>query len=190
MVRQGKFEVTRTLISIRNWIVLPLIVLLSWLVFCLTAAVDYSKRQNPWMVCLFIFVGVLPLAAAKIAADTRAYGGLAWRGCLRNIPGDEGRAAGAVRRMVDRTGGGRGRGFIWSWCSSAITEPASRFLVSFKNLSLLSCFLGLGMGYALGRLRLVLTPLVVPLLAIKIVTMHLLGYANIAGRCRTRSPNR
>ena len=44
----------------------------------------------------------------------------------------------------------------------------------FKNISLLSCFLGLGIGYAIGRRRPLTTPLVLPALSIQIVGMHLL----------------
>ncbi len=41
----------------------------------------------------------------------------------------------------------------------------------FKNISLLSCFLGLGIGYTLGHKRPVMTPLVLPLLAIQIAIL-------------------
>lgn len=44
----------------------------------------------------------------------------------------------------------------------------------FKNISLLSCFLGLGIGYAIGRRRPLTTPLVLPALSMQIVGMHLL----------------
>lgn len=42
----------------------------------------------------------------------------------------------------------------------------------FKNISLLSCFLGLGIGYMLGRRRPLLTPLVVPGIALQVLLMH------------------
>jgi hypothetical protein len=42
----------------------------------------------------------------------------------------------------------------------------------YKNLSLLSCFLGLGIGYALGSRRRVSTPLVLPGLALQILLLH------------------
>ena len=44
----------------------------------------------------------------------------------------------------------------------------------FKNLSLLSCFLGLGIGYALGNLRLLTIPLFLPALSIQLIGMYLL----------------
>src|SRR5262245_13413526 len=46
----------------------------------------------------------------------------------------------------------------------------------FKNISLLSCFLGLGIGYAQSARRALATPLVLPLLAIQILLMHALRY--------------
>ena len=44
----------------------------------------------------------------------------------------------------------------------------------YKNLSLLSCFLGLGIGYALGDRRSVATPLVLPALSMQILLLHVL----------------
>jgi len=44
----------------------------------------------------------------------------------------------------------------------------------FKNVSLLSCFLGLGIGYALGRRRPLSTPLFLPALAVQVVGLHFL----------------
>jgi hypothetical protein len=42
----------------------------------------------------------------------------------------------------------------------------------FKNVSLLSCFLGLGIGYARGSRRPLATPLVLPLLTVQILLIH------------------
>jgi spermidine synthase len=44
----------------------------------------------------------------------------------------------------------------------------------YKNVSLLSCFLGLGIGYALGKRGRVATPLVLPALALQIGLLHVL----------------
>lgn len=46
----------------------------------------------------------------------------------------------------------------------------------FKNISLLSCFLGLGVGFMLGPRRRVATPLVFPALALQIGGMYFLRY--------------
>lgn len=50
----------------------------------------------------------------------------------------------------------------------------------FKNVSLLSCFLGLGVGYILGGRRPLTTPLVLPLLATQIILMYFLRSRGIA----------
>ncbi|MFH1858058.1 MAG: hypothetical protein ABH845_04060 [Candidatus Omnitrophota bacterium] len=49
----------------------------------------------------------------------------------------------------------------------------------FKNISLLSCFLGLGIGYARGPKRPVMTPLVLPFLALQLVCLHILRYSPV-----------
>jgi len=45
----------------------------------------------------------------------------------------------------------------------------------FKNISLLSCFLGLGVGYAMGGKRPLTTPLFLPLLTVQLVIMYFLS---------------
>ncbi len=50
----------------------------------------------------------------------------------------------------------------------------------FKNVSLMSCFLGLGMGYILGARRPLTTPLALPMLAAQIAAMYLLRSRGVA----------
>ena len=50
----------------------------------------------------------------------------------------------------------------------------------FKNISLLSCFLGLGLGYIMGPRRPLTTPLVLPFLAVQIALMYFLRSRGIA----------
>ena len=50
----------------------------------------------------------------------------------------------------------------------------------FKNVSLLSCFLGLGVGYIRGPRRPLYTPVVMPLLAVQILIMYLLRFSPVA----------
>lgn len=50
----------------------------------------------------------------------------------------------------------------------------------FKNISLLSCFLGLGIGYARGSRRPLTTPLVLPFLALQIILMYVFRFSPIA----------
>jgi hypothetical protein len=49
-----------------------------------------------------------------------------------------------------------------------------------KNVSLLSCFLGLGVGYAVGSKKPLYTPFVLPLLSIQIVLMYLLRFSHLS----------
>ena len=50
----------------------------------------------------------------------------------------------------------------------------------FKNLSLLSCFLGLGIGYTIGDRRRLYTPLVLPGIALQMIFLHALRFTDIA----------
>jgi hypothetical protein len=50
----------------------------------------------------------------------------------------------------------------------------------FKNVSLLSCFLGLGIGYARGNRRPLATPLVLPAMAVQIAFLHVLRRSAVA----------
>jgi len=50
----------------------------------------------------------------------------------------------------------------------------------FKNISLLSCFLGLGIVYVRGPRRPVMTPIVMPLLAFQIIILYLLRFSSVA----------
>jgi len=50
----------------------------------------------------------------------------------------------------------------------------------FKNVSLLSCFLGLGIGYIRGPRRPLLTPLVMPLLMVQTMLMYPLRFSRVA----------
>jgi hypothetical protein len=82
---------------------------------------------------------------------------------------------------------------LWLWISLAaglglytelmIIRMHSSFFqlfAYFKNVSLLSCFLGLGIGYIRGARKPVMTPLVLPVLAFQIVIMYLLRFSRIA----------
>jgi hypothetical protein len=66
---------------------------------------------------------------------------------------------------------------IIRWQASAF-----QLFAYFKNVSLLAAFLGLGIGYARGRQRPVLAPLVLPALVLQVVVMHLLRYTEVQGQ--------
>ena len=91
-----------------------------------------------------------------------------------------------------------GKAGLWFWIALAagtglyfelvvIRFHASCFqlFAFFKNVSLLSCFLGLGMGYCLSGRRLY-TPLVVPLMAVQLCCCMRCGLRGWRSFCRTR----
>jgi hypothetical protein len=50
----------------------PLLILVSsWLIFCIAASVYYAGGGHDWQTALFIVFGITPLGIAKFAADTR-----------------------------------------------------------------------------------------------------------------------
>ena len=52
----------------------------------------------------------------------------------------------------------------------------------FKNISLLACFLGLGIGYAYGGKRPLATPLVLPALALQFAVLYVLRFTPLQGQ--------
>ena len=63
---------------------------------------------------------------------------------------------------------------IIRWHASCFT-----LFAHFKNISLISCFLGLGIGYTMGRRRPLTTPLLLPALAIQIISFQVLKDSKI-----------
>lgn len=59
-----------------------------------------------------------------------------------------------------------------------------QFFAYYKNISLLAAFLGLGIGYALGQRRPVLTPLVLPALGLQFGVLYLLRFSFLAEQLR------
>jgi len=82
---------------------------------------------------------------------------------------------------------------LWLWISLAaglglygelmiirIHSSYFQLFAYFKNVSLLSCFLGLGIGYIRGSRQPLWTPLVMPLMASQILLMYLLRFSPVA----------
>ena len=162
-----------------KWAALPLTVLLCWLAFCLGAAMDYAGSDSAGTI-LFVILAFLPLVLAWIILDFRRWW---WPALERKLQEHTDRLdALPVRFLGWRIALAAGIGLYLELV--LIRYHGSCFAVFgfFKNLSLLSCFLGLGMGYALGRMRLVLTPLALPMVAAQLIAMHLLQYAHVAVR--------
>jgi SAM-dependent methyltransferase len=132
-------------------------------------------------VALFVLAG-LPVVALRLAADRRS----AWGSALE-------RALEAHTAQVD----GLLANLDWLWIALAagvglylelviVRFHASCFqlFAFFKNFSLLSCFLGLGIGYAIGSRRPLATVLVLPLLAGQIVLLHALRFTDVGSMLR------
>jgi SAM-dependent methyltransferase len=163
--------------SLGKWTALPATVLVSWLVFCLAAASDYGVG-SPFGTVLFVILAFVPIVLAKIAFDYRRRW---WPAIERKLEEHTDQLDALPKRSLG----------LWIALAAGVGLYLELVLIRFhgscfavfgffKNLSLLSCFLGLGMGYSLGRVRLVLTPLALPLLAIQLMAMHFLQYAHVA----------
>ena len=150
----------------------------SWVIFCFGAALEYNKifhsRFGPTV--LLALAGA-PCILLKLLSDTRErwwpwlMGGLA-----------------AHTDAVDALAASAP--WIWIGVSAAIglflELTVIRFHAScfqlfafFKNVSLLSCFLGLGIGYSIGASRPLFTPLVLPALAVQFAFMHCLRFTPV-----------
>lgn len=162
----------------RSRLTLPiLIILASWAVFCVAAALECTHLNIGWGMGVFCVASVLPLGLAWLAYDLRRRW---WPRLQRRLE------AHAVQ--IDQIAIGSP---LWIALAAGLGLYLELVLIRFhstcfavfgfyKNLSLLSCFLGLGIGYALGRGRLLLTPLVLPLLAVQLIVIHLLRFTQIA----------
>jgi SAM-dependent methyltransferase len=162
----------------RSRLALPiLLILASWAVFCVAAALECSHQNIGWGMGVFCVASVLPLGLARVAYDLRRRW---WPRLQRKLEEHAGR--------IDALSAGTP---LWIALAAGLGLYLELVLIRFhstcfavfgfyKNLSLLSCFLGLGIGYALGRGRLLLTPLVLPLLAIQLIIIHLLRFTQIA----------
>ncbi|HZN67240.1 MAG TPA: class I SAM-dependent methyltransferase, partial [Tepidisphaeraceae bacterium] len=162
----------------------PLIVLAaSWALCCAGLALEYQNQTGhvPGTVALFVVAG-LPVVALRLAADRRPRWGPALeRSFLRHTE-----AVDALSPAYD-----------WLWIALAagvglylelviVRFHASCFqlFAFFKNFSLLSCFLGLGIGYAVGSRRPLATLLVLPLLAGQMVLLHALRFTDVGSMLR------
>src|SRR4051812_15935293 len=160
------------------------IVAAAWALCCVGLALeryDRLKDVGVGVVALFM-VGGLPLVAAKAASDRRDR----WWPPMRQALDDH----------TDRVDALPAR-FDWLWIALAagvglyLELVVVRFHAScfqlfafFKNFSLLSCFLGLGIGYALGSTRPLLTPLVLPMLAAQMIFLHVLRFTGLGDTLR------
>jgi SAM-dependent methyltransferase len=162
----------------------PLTVLgASWVLCCVGLALEHQNRTGniKGTFALFAAAGV-PLVATKVASERRGK----WAGPLERLLAGHTAQVDALPARLD-----------WLWIALAagaglylelvvVRFHASAFqlFAFFKNFSLLSCFLGLGIGYALGAGRVLFTPLVLPLLAVQMVFLHGLRFTGVGEMLR------
>jgi spermidine synthase len=174
MTEKRKGAVLRT-----PWIVVVLI-LVGWFLFWAGFLWQYIREEALDLGTAFI-LALLPIAVALLGA-------LLWR--RRERWGvDLGRKLEELTDQIDAIPVAR-LGMYVALAAAAglyaellmIRLHSSFFQVFayFKNVSLLSCFLGLGIGYARGGRRPLLAPLVLPLLALQSVALYILRYSGVA----------
>src|ERR1700722_8824537 len=56
-----------------KWIALPIVIISSWLVFCMAAAANYYDKTSPAMMSLFIILALVPVVLARLTADSRSH---------------------------------------------------------------------------------------------------------------------
>jgi spermidine synthase len=168
-------------IPVKKRRVIPiLIVLATWSIFCCGAAAEYQKLlERPFIPLLILAAGAAPWVALKLLNDRAAR----WR---PRLDAQMRRHADAIDALP--------ASLNWLWIALAagaglyLELVVIRFHGScfqlfafFKNFSLLSCFLGLGIGYTLGGRREVplYTPIVLPMLAVQGILLHCLRFSGI-----------
>jgi SAM-dependent methyltransferase len=150
----------------------------SWALCCVGLALEYQNRFDDITGTGLLFcLGGLPLVVAKVGSDRRK----SWWPRLGRVLDEHTVRVDALPARHD-----------WLWIALAaglglyLELVVVRFHAScfqlfafFKNFSLLSCFLGLGIGYALGSARPLLTPLVLPMLAVQMMFLHALRFTGL-----------
>src|SRR4029453_12532165 len=142
----------------------------------------YHHTQDVAPTAALLCAGGVPLVAIKIASDRRER----WWPALE-------------QRLREHTDGidALPPRYDWLWVALAaglglyLELVVVRFHAScfqlfafFKNFSLLSCFLGLGIGYALGQGRPLFPPLVLPMLAVQVAALHALRFTGLGEMLR------
>lgn len=162
----------------RPWMLPLILIVVSWAAFCVAAAVRYYNEWSDAILAgVFMVLCPVPAALAVLMARWRH---LWWPKLRRQLEHD----ADGIDALPPR--------LRWFWIALAagaglylelvlIRFHASCFALFafFKNISLLSCFLGLGIGYILGEGSLLFILLLLPLLAVQVVFLHILRFGVI-----------
>ncbi|HXE54881.1 MAG TPA: hypothetical protein VN541_17805 [Tepidisphaeraceae bacterium] len=156
------------------------IAMISWAIFCLSAALEYGydvTNHIPLPQVVLVCLAVTPLILARVLADRRQK----WQPWLRTLLDAH---TNAVDSLPVAYNGlwialAAGLGLYAELALIRFHGSCFQLFAFFKNLSLLSCFLGLGIGYMLGNRKPLATPLVIIGLAIEMGFMHALRFTAI-----------
>jgi len=157
------------------------IVLTSWALFGLGAAIEYGSslmNRGPVAQGIVLCLGIAPLIVAGVVYDKRRRWGPFVAALLDEHTANIDRLPAALDGLWIALAAGIG--LYLELALIRFHASCFQLFAFFKNLSLLSCFLGLGIGYMLGTRRPLFTPLVLPALAIQLVLMHCLRFTAIA----------
>lgn len=157
-----------------------LFVLGSWTLFCAGAMIElHNLHQTLLGPMVALSLGVAPWLIARLIADRRHQWGPILEAHMQRHT--EQVDALPVRHNWLWIALAAGVGLYLELAFIRFHASCFQLFAFFKNFSLLSCFLGLGIGYALGGRRHLYTPLVLPLLAGQGILLHALRYTGVAG---------
>jgi SAM-dependent methyltransferase len=159
------------------WILLcPLA--LSWIIFCLGAAAEMWRRWGDARGPTILLVAG---AGAPLLARLVWNQSLRWRPRWSKLLERHARKIDSLPMRLDWLwiALGAGLGLYLELAMIRFHGCCFQLFAFFKNLSMLSCFLGLGIGYAISRRRALLTPIVLPLIAGQMLLLHCLRYTSI-----------
>jgi spermidine synthase len=150
----------------------------SWIIFCFGAALEHNKIfHSRFAPTVLLALAGAPCIVLKLLSDTRDRW---WPGLMEKLA--------AHTDAVDALAASAP--WVWIGVSAAIGlfleltvirfhGSCFQLFAFFKNVSLLSCFLGLGIGYSIAGSRPLFTPLVLPALAVQFAFMHCLRFTPV-----------
>jgi hypothetical protein len=163
-----------------------LVILLSWVTFCSCTAVLYSGKGENGAEAIFASLA----AGGLIAGMAILRRPIRWQNKVRQRLLDYTHAIDelSISRLGLWTALAAGLGIYLELVLIRFHGSCFQVFAFFKNFSLLSCFLGLGVGYVLNRARPLYLPLTLPLLAVQVIFLHLLRFTSIGDELHNPIP--